>query len=270
MAENKRHKYRLAMLDDLTLHEVFHFRVSLLGAISIITITIISLIVLLSVLIVYTPLRNILPGYSASLRQQLIQESARVDSLQTSLTVQRQYLDMIKQLTAGDIATDSVQSLDSLQRVQQAQLVAQPSEATESFMAQYEQKERDRLLLFDNASTRSVRQYCRPVRGAVMSSARPDLHQYGTTIRTAKNENVMAVSRGAVVSVDRLDDNTFVVILQSGDLTAVYRHVAKPLKNQGTSVEAGEAIAMTDGEHDLVFELWEAGQFVNFEEVVAW
>ena len=82
---NKRHKYRLAMLDDLTLREVFHFRVSLLGAISIITITILSLIVLLSVLIVYTPLRNVLPGYSASLRQQLVQESARVDSLQTSL-----------------------------------------------------------------------------------------------------------------------------------------------------------------------------------------
>ena len=140
MAENKRHKYRLAMLDDLTLHEVFHVRVRMLGAISIITITIIALIVLLSILIVYTPLRNILPGYSASLRQQLIQESARIDSLQTSLTVQRQYLDMIKQLTAGDIEMDSVQSLDSLQRVQQAQLVAQPSEATEMFMAQYEQK----------------------------------------------------------------------------------------------------------------------------------
>ena len=50
------------MLDDLTLREVFHFRVSLLGAISIITITLLALIVLLSVLIVYTPIRNIPPG----------------------------------------------------------------------------------------------------------------------------------------------------------------------------------------------------------------
>lgn len=84
------------MLDDLTLREVFHIRVSLLGAISMITLSLIGLIVLLSVLIVYTPLRNILPGYSASLRQQLIQESARVDSLQADLTLQRQYLDVIK------------------------------------------------------------------------------------------------------------------------------------------------------------------------------
>ena len=267
---NKRHKYRLAMLDDLTLREVFHFRVSLLGAISVITISIVALIVLLSVLIVYTPIRNILPGYSASLRQQLTQESARVDSLQNSLNVQRQYLDVIKQLTAGDIESDSVQSLDSLQRVEQAQLVAQRSEATEAFMAQYEQKERDRLLLFDNASTRSVRQLCRPVRGAVMSSARPDLRSYGTTIRTAKNENVLAVARGTIVSAERLEDNTFCVALQAGTLTAIYRHVARPIKTQGTPVESGEAIAMMDGEHDLVFELWEDGQFMNFEEVMAW
>ena len=73
------------MLEDLTLREVFHFRVSLLGAITVITLSLVSLILLLSVLIVYTPIRNILPGYSESLRQQLIQESARVDSLQNSL-----------------------------------------------------------------------------------------------------------------------------------------------------------------------------------------
>ena len=77
------------MLDDRTLHEVFHIRVSLLGAISMITIMIVALIVLLSILIVYTPIRNILPGYSESLRQQLVQESARVDSLQADLTTQR-------------------------------------------------------------------------------------------------------------------------------------------------------------------------------------
>ena len=67
MANNRR-KYRLAMLEDRTLREVFHFHVSLLGAISIITLSFLLLIVLLSVLIVYTPVRNILPGYSASLR----------------------------------------------------------------------------------------------------------------------------------------------------------------------------------------------------------
>lgn len=266
----KRQKYRLALLEDRTLREVFHFRVSMLGAISVITITLLSLIVLLSVLIVYTPLRNILPGYSASLRQQLIQESARVDSLQTSLNVQRQYLDVIKQLTAGDIAKDSVQSLDSLERVERAQIAERRSEMTEVFMAQYEQKERDRLLLFDNAETRTMRQLYRPVRGVIIQSAQPDHHLYGVTLRTSKNENVMASTRGTLVAVERLADNTYAVVLQNGAFMTIYRHVAKMLKSQGALVESGESIGLADGEHDIVVELWDTGKFVNPEEVIVW
>lgn len=258
------------MLDDLTLREVFHFRVSLLGAISVITLSIIALIVLLSVLIVYTPIRNVLPGYSESLRQQLIQESARVDSLQNSLTVQRQYLDVIKQLTAGDIASDSVQSLDSLQRVERAQILEERSEATDAFMAQYEQKERDRLLLFGATTDRSMKHLYRPVRGVITLSARPDLRQYGTAISTAKNENVMATTRGTLVSVERMADNTFTLMLQDGAFVTVYRHVTEALKQQGAQVERGESIGLMNGEQDLVVELWDAGQFVNAEEVIVW
>lgn len=268
--EQQKRKYRFAMLDDLTLREVFHFRVSLLGAVSVITISILALIVLLSVLIVYTPIRNILPGYSASLRQQLIQESARVDSLQNDLTLQRQYLDVIKQVTAGDIKSDSVQSLDSLQRVERAQIAEQRSEATDAFLAQYEQKERDRLLMFDAAAGRSIKQLYRPVRGAIVQSARPDLHIYGTTLRTAKNENVMAVMRGTITLVERLADNTFTIVLQDNQYVSVYRHVTKALKTQGAAVETGESIGLMDGETELVIEFWDAGKFVNPEEVIVW
>ena len=267
---NKRRKYRLAMLDDLTLREVFHFRVSLLGAISVITLSILSLIVLLSVLIVYTPLRNILPGYSASLRQQLIQESARVDSLQSDLAIQRQYLDVIKQLTAGDIQSDSVQSLDSLQRIERTQIAEQRNEATDAFMAQYEQKEKDRLLLFDNALPTGVRRLYRPVRGTIVQPARPDLHIYGVTIHTTKNENVLASTRGTILSVERMEDNTFSLILQDGVYVTIYRHVGKALKQQGAQVEGGESIGLTDGDHDIIIELWDGGKFVNPEEEIEW
>lgn len=259
------------MLDDLTLREVFHIRVSWLGAVSVITLSILALIVLLSMLIVYTPLRNILPGYSASLRQQLIQESARVDSLQNSLTVQRQYLDVIKQLTAGDIQSDSVQSLDSLQRVEQARIIEEGrNEVTEAFKTQYEQKERDRLLLFETPVSQSIQQLYRPVRGAVMSSARPDLHLYATSIATAKNESVLAVMRGRIVHAQRAEDNTFTLMLQQGQYLTIYRGVTKALKQQGASVEAGEAIGVMDGDHRLEMELWDGGKFVNIEEAITW
>lgn len=259
------------MLDDLTLREVFHFRVSLLSAISIITIAIVTLIVLLSVLIVYTPLRNILPGYSASLRQQLIDESARVDSLQADLTMQRQYLDVIKLLTAGDIQTDSVQSLDSLQRVERAQILEQQrNDYTESFKAQYEQKEHERLMLFDNASNKSVLQLYRPVRGVITNSANPAERKYGVSVRTAKNENVLSIMRGQIVLIERAEDNTFSIVLQHTPYLSIYRRVTKPMKTQGMLVEGGEVIGVMDGETELELELWDAGVYVNPEEVIAW
>ena len=258
------------MLDDLTLREVFHFRVTLLGAISVITITIISLIVMLSVLIVYTPLRNILPGYSASLRQQLVQESARVDSLQADLVLQRQYLDVIRQVAAGDIESDSIRSLDSLQRIEREQIAARRNEATEAFMTQYEQKERDRLLLFENAMPTGVRKLYRPVKGTIVQSARPDAKIYGAMIHTAKNENILATTRGVVVSVERMADNTFSLTIQDGSYVTIYRHIGRALKSQGVKVESGESIGIADGEHDIELELWDGGKHVNPEEVIVW
>ena len=258
------------MLEDTTLREVFHFRVSLIGGISIITISFIALIVLLSVLIVYTPIRNILPGYSASLRQQLIEESARVDSLQQSLTLQRQYLDVIKQLTAGDIQLDSIQSLDSLQRVERAQILELHNEVTDAFLAQYEQKERDRLLLFEDITERDVRQLSRPVRGIIMQSANPDQHLYAITVHTGKNENVLATTRGVIVSVERMADETWTMTLQTNTFVTIYRHISKALKTQGTMVEKGESLGLLDGKHELQIELWDAGRFVNPEEVIVW
>ena len=258
------------MLDDRTLREVFHFRVSLLGAISFITVSIVALILLLSVLIIYTPIRNVLPGYSASLREQLIQESARIDSLQTDLSLQRQYLGVIKQLTAGDIKTDSVQSLDSVQRVERARLVAERNEVIETFKEQYEQKEHERMSLYDNMPVQAKRQILRPVRGVIIQPVRPEMRIYGATIRTTKNETVIATTRGTLTSVERMADNTFTIVLQHGTFMTIYRHVSNVLKAQGVSVEQGESLGTMNGEDDLVIELWESGQWVNPEEVIVW
>jgi len=259
------------MLDDLTLREVFHFRVSLLSAISIIMLSIVLFILLISALIIYTPVRNVLPGYSSNLRQQLIQESARVDSLQWELTLQRQYLDVIKMLTAGDIQTDSVQSLDSMQRVERAMILEQQRhEVTETFKSQYELKERDRLLLFDAASTHAVPRLYRPVRGTVMQSANPDAGRFAVTVHTPKNEHVLAVTRGHIVLVERMEDNTFTIVVQHTPFMSVYRHLSKPLKAQGAAVEAGDIIGVTDGKKDMELEIWDAGVFVNPEEVIVW
>ena len=265
-----RRQYRLAVLDDRTLREVFHMRLSGLGTISVLVAAFLVLLIILSVLIIYTPVRNILPGYSESIRQQLMVESARVDSLQTNLAIHRQYLDVIKYVTAGDITTDSVARLDSMEMVQRAQLLELRNEYTDAFLAQYEQAERDRLLLYDNATNRSLRQFHRPVRGVVVQSANAEEKRFHTTIRVAKNENVLSIMQGTIVYVEHEMDNTFTMMVQHGSFLCVYRQVSTALKRPGTFVEAGESIGLMDGQTNLMIEIRDDGQFVNPDEVIVW
>lgn len=262
-------KYRLAVLDDITLREVFHWRLSGLSAISLVTLLFVLLIAVLTVLIIYTPIRNILPGYSESIRQQLIVESARVDSLQAELTLQRQYLDVIKNVTAGTIERDSVQSLDSMQIIQRSQLLEIRNQATEQFLSQYEQKERDQLLLFDTRTPLTTLSLFRPVRGVVVEKANPENQRYSVRLRVPKNENILAVMKGTVVYTEREIDNSHTVLVQHQQYVSVYRHVSVLLRRVGASLEAGDAIGMMNGSDELEFEIWRAGEPLNPEEVIA-
>lgn len=266
--QKMRRQYRLAILDDRTLREIFHMRLSGLGTFSTLMVLFLLLIVLLSALIVLTPIRNILPGYSESIRQQLISENARVDSLQNSLTLQRQYLDVIKQLTAGDIQSDSIIRLDSLQKVENVKLPDMQNEETDAFLLQYEQQERDRLLLFGGPAQRTMQQMYAPARGVVMRSARFDLKQYGIAIRVARNENVLAVLRGTIVLLQPNLNNTYTIVIQHDRYVSVYRNVGTALKTQGVAVEEGESIGLMAGDNELEFELWESGKPVDPEKVV--
>ena len=262
-------KYRLAVLDDITLREMFHWRLSGLSAITLVTLLFLLLIGILSALIIYTPIRNILPGYSESIRQQLILESARVDSLQADLTIQRQYLDVIKNVTAGTIKSDSVQSLDSVQIVQRNQLLEIRNQATEQFLSQYEQKERDQLLLFDTRTPMTTLSLFRPVRGVVIESAMPEEQRYSVRLRVPKNENILAVMKGMVVFVQREIDNSHTLMVQHQQYVSIYRHVSMVLKRVGASVDAGDALGIMNGRDELEFEIWRAGEPLNPEEVIA-
>ena len=148
-----RYKYRISVLNEDTLAEKMHIRLNGWSAIVLMTLLFVLTMLLFSLVILYTPVKNYLPGYSEDIRQRLMVESVRIDSLGTSLELQRQYLDVIKQVVAGEVHTDTVQSLDSMQIIMREQLLEAKSEATAEFIAQYETKEKDNLQLFDIAQT---------------------------------------------------------------------------------------------------------------------
>lgn len=264
-----RDKHRISVVDEDTWTEQWFIHLSGWGAIVLLAGMFLLTLVLFSLIILYTPIRNYLPGYSENIRQQLITESARVDSIQTSLDLQRQYLDVIKQITAGEVKSDTVQSLDSMQLIMREQLLEAKSEATAEFMAQYEAKEKDNLQLFNIQTATPTLTFFRPAHGVVLSSFSAEEQRYGVSIQTPQHENVTAVLPGTIIFVNYEIGNTYTVIVQHNTYLSVYRHIAKVLKPTGTIVQQGESIALASEEEPLWFEIWQNGKPINPEEVIA-
>jgi murein DD-endopeptidase MepM/ murein hydrolase activator NlpD len=263
-----REKYRISVLDERTLTE--HLHVQLNGWIAIVVAAMLFLLTLglFSLVILYTPVKNYLPGYSEDIRQQLIVESARMDSLNATMELHRQYLGVIKQVMTGEVHTDTVQSLDSMYIITREQLLEAKSEATEEFIAQYEAKEKDNLQLFYVANTIPVLSFFRPAHGVILQSYSEQEKRYGVLIQTPENENVTAVLSGTVMYVNYEIGNTYSMMVQHTNYLSIYRNITKVLKKKGDVVQAGESIAIMD-KLPLEFELWQNGKPINPEEVIA-
>lgn len=263
-----RERYRISVLDEDTLTDHLHIRLSGWGAIVLTAILFVLTLVLFSLVILYTPVKNYLPGYSEDIRQQLIAETARVDSIGTSLELQRQYLNIIKQVVAGEVHTDTVQSLDSMYIITREQLLEAKNEATAEFIAQYEAKEKDNLQLFYVTNTTPVLSFFLPAHGVILQRFSERENQYGVLIQTPENENVTSVLAGTVVHVNYEIGNTYTMMVQHSNYLSVYRNIHRVLKRVGDAVRVGESIAIV-GEQPLWFELWQDGKPINPEEVIA-
>ena len=263
-----RERYRISVLDEDTLTDHLHIRLSGWGAIVLTAMLFVLTLVLFSLVILYTPVKNYLPGYSEDIRQQLIAETARVDSIGTSLELQRQYLNIIKQVVAGEVHTDTVQSLDSMYIITREQLLEAKNEATAEFIAQYEDKEKDNLQLFYVTNTTPVLSFFLPAHGVILQRFSERENRYGVLIQTPENENVTSVLAGTVVHVNYEIGNTYTMMVQHSNYLSVYRNMHRVLKRVGDAVRVGESIAIV-GEQPLWFELWQDGKPINPEEVIA-
>lgn len=267
--QRARYKYRLTVMDESNLNEKWHIRLSGLGVFSMLFLLFVVVVCVLSLLIVYTPIRNVLPGYGESIRQQLITESARIDSLSTDIELQRRYLEVIKQVTAGEIQSDTVQSLDSMQIVMRAELLEAKNQATEDFLSQYEEKEKDYLQFFDTPNSLPTISFFRPIQGVVISHCVPEQKQYGIVLQSTDDKNITSVLSGTVIYMQQDPYDTYTMMVQHENYLSVYRRIGTVLKQVGAQVQSGETLGLVGEQRTLGFELWKNGQYINPEEVIA-
>ena len=268
--KNVKFKYKLTITNENTLEEIVGIHVSKLNGVSVLLSAVTIIFLIASLIIAFTPLRNYLPGYmNTEVREQIVQNALRADSLQQMLDRQRMYVMNIQDIVRGTIKVDSIHSIDSLTVVRSEELM-EHTQAEDDFRKQYEETERYNLTTIDNAPAVTGLIFFRPTRGMISSGFDANKKHFGIDIAASPNESVLATLDGTVIMATYTADTGYVIQVQHNqNLVSVYKHCGSLLKKVGDTVKAGEAIALvgntggkTTGPH-LHFEIWNKGRALD-------
>ena len=268
--KNFKFKYKLTITNENTLEEIVGIHVSKLNGVSVLLSAVTVIFLIASLIIAFTPLRNYLPGYmNTEVREQVVINALRADSLQRMLERQQMYILNIQDIIRGTVKVDSVYSIDSLTMVRSEELMAR-TQAEDEFRKQYEETERYNLTTIDNAPSVTGLIYFRPTRGMISSAFDANKKHFGIDIAASPNESVLSTLDGTVIMATYTAETGYVIQVQHNqNLISVYKHCGSLLKKEGDAVKAGEAIALvgntgekTTGPH-LHFELWNKGRALD-------
>ena len=267
---NFKFKYKLTITNEDTLEEIVGIHVSKLNGVSVLLSAVTVIFLITAVIIAFTPLKNYLPGYmNKEVREQVVTNALRADSLQWLMERQRMYIMNIQDIVSGSVKADSVHSIDSLTVVRSEELMER-TQAEDEFRKLYEESERYNLTSLDNAQAITGLMFVRPTRGMLTSMFDANKKHFGVDVAASPNESVLATLDGTVVLATYTADTGYLIQVQHAqNLVSVYKHCGSLLKQVGDVVKAGEAIALvgntgekTTGPH-LHFEIWNRGRALD-------
>ncbi len=267
-----RNKFRFSIFNDTTHEELFVFRANGLMMLLSIVLSVIFIVISVTVLISYTPLREFIPGYpDAQTRREIVQNALKLDSLEKTVRLWDFQLNNIQRIATGQPPLE----LGDI-------IISQDSANTEGISGRTSKE--DSLLRLEvmkqeqfNIGTESNRvnqieglHFFPPVKGIVSDGFNLATNHPYIDIAAPANSVISAVLDGTVIMAAWTDETGFTIQIQhSNDLISIYKHNSKLLKRTGDKVKAGSAIALvgntgslSSGYH-LHFELWYKGTAVD-------
>jgi murein DD-endopeptidase MepM/ murein hydrolase activator NlpD len=274
--EKMRFKYRVSILNENTLEESFHVRLSRFSVFMWGSSFILLTFVLLTILIFTTPIKHYLPGYGESgNRSNIIKESMRADSMVKQIDLQRGYLGLVKEIIEGKIKPDSIASLDDVKLKEKAKVFIDKSEREKEFTAKYEEDEKFNLASIETKPNENMYVFFRPTSGVISSSFNLAEQHFGIYLITSPNETVLSVLGGTVIFAAFTFDFGWVIQVQhENNYLSIYKNNTRLLAKVGDTVKGGQSIALTGSSTgkkagaQFYFELWKQGKPINPEEVI--
>ena len=284
LLEKMRDKYRLVIMNDETFEEVTSLKLTPLSVYIFVSSLVVGTAIIMTLLIVYTPLKRYIPGYGDFERDAEIAElTTKVSSLEEEVEAHRAYNENFRKILVGDMADFSKEA---------AMKKGSPENANDTAAAKVDRiGEDEQLRAAVSAGTFSgggettplnlnnvlpreqpleQQFFMPPVSGEVLSNFDLKKNHYGLDVAAPKNTAIRAAADGVVISAGYTVETGYSIAIQHpNNVVTMYKHNSVLLKQTGSAVKAGEAIAIignsgenTSGPH-LHFELWHKGRAVN-------
>ncbi len=276
-----KHKYRLVVFNENTYQEVWWIKLSRLKLINAFILLFILFATITALAIAYTPLKEYIPGYpSGEIKNNIILNAIKVDSLEQALKIKEQYFNNLKKIIYGkelnnyvnynkDTISDSIYNIDLNHKLSKNDsLLRVQIESKDSYnISSYET-----ITISDNLSDIH---FFPPLKGIITNKFDKKNHHYGVDIVSSANEPIATTLDGMVIFAGWTLQTGYVIQIQhKNNLISIYKHLDHLIVEEGDEVKTADPIAFvgntgeeTTGPH-LHFELWYNGKPLNPENYI--
>jgi len=267
-----RSKYRFSIFNDTSHEELFVFRANGLMMLLSICLAIIMIILSVTLLISYTPLREFIPGYpNAQTRSAIVQNALKVDSLEQAVKLWDFQLNNIQRIVTGQKPLE-LENVSATTDTSKTITLKRTGSKEDSILRKEVIKQEQFNLGTKRNQIEQIEglHFFPPVKVIISDGFNLATNHPFLDIAAPTNAVVSAVLDGTIIMANWTDETGFTIQIQhSNDLISIYKHNSKLLKKTGDRVNAGTAISLvgntgelSTGSH-LHFELWHKGVAID-------
>ncbi len=242
-----------------------------------------SLLVLVAVIFIallllmaYTSILDILPGYrtrSEQLHDRLTENIIRLDSMERHVNMILEYNEAVSAILGGGTPALHSTLLTDTIRYDKSRIL--PTRADTLLRAALESTTGDYSLSNTKLLRSEAAMFSSPMHGHITRGFDSPESSFDIALVGLDGEtSVMAVENGTVVGVEQYGDSRGAVTIQhGGGYVSIYRNLVEVLVRKGQSVESGSVIGRVghSGESEgseLGFELWRDGTAIDPERYI--
>ena len=266
-------RFRFVIIADNTLKERLSLRLSRLNSFIVFVSCSLLLLLFLLLIIVYSPLKEYIPGKSRlEVQKNLLDLRIQIDSLELELKTQDLYLENINAIIRGEKLNENSLVLKKDSVISSTEEIIFKKSTSDSLLRSHVESE-ETGVLFNNSRIKSNGVvFFKPVIGMISDTYNKQTKHFGVDIVAKKNSPINSVLDGTIIISHWSSSNGYVIGVQhENNFISIYKHNSLLLKNVGDLVLAGEKIAVignsgefSSGPH-LHFELWNNGAPVDPE-----